>query len=130
MIAYLKKLFNKEQDECSTLPENEKSSFFLKVDNHTLGVLISDKGEWLFKYTDEFKKLQDQYKTIVGFPDLNKEYHSELLWPFFQIRIPGLKQPAIKEIIAKENINEKNEAALLKRFGRKSISNPYELLPA
>ncbi len=46
---------------------------------------------------------------------------------FFQTCIPGLKQPAVKEILDKENINVENEAALLKRFGKKTISNPYEL---
>ena len=61
-------------------------------------------------------------------PDLDKVYKKETLWPFFLVRIPGLKQPAIKEIIEKENIDSQNEAALLKRFGKHSISNPYELI--
>ena len=44
-----------------------------------------------------------------------------------EARIPGLKQPAIKEILEKESIDKENEAALLVRFGRKTIANPYEL---
>jgi len=50
-----------------------------------------------------------------------------LLWPFFGIRIPGLKQPAIQEILRNENIETDNDVELLKRFGQKTISNPYEL---
>jgi hypothetical protein len=59
---------------------------------------------------------------------LTKVYRKDSLWPFFLVRIPGLKQPAIKEIIEKENIDTENEVELLKRFGQKSISNPYELI--
>lgn len=83
-------------------------------------------GEWTFKYSDEFK-IQNEYHKIIGFPELDEEYKSNDLWPFFRIRIPGLKQPAIREIIEKENI-QTNEFELLKRFGKKTISNPYELV--
>ena len=48
---------------------------------------------------------------------------------FFPDSHSGLKQPAIKEIIEKENLDTENEAALLKRFGKHSIANPYELIP-
>jgi hypothetical protein len=58
---------------------------------------------------------------------LTKEYTSPTLWPFFRVRIPGLKQPAVREIILKENLDIENEAALLKRFGERTISNRYIL---
>ena len=109
------------------LPKDEEAKFILKVDNIRIGALYCEKGEWFFKYTEDFKNHSEEYNRIVGFPDLNKIYKSETLWPFFQIRIPGLKQPAIQEILAKEKIDKANEVALLKRFGNKSISNPYEL---
>ena len=109
------------------LPKEEQAKFILTVDNIEVGVLHSQDGEWVFKYTEEFKKHTDEYKLIVGFPDVNKEYRSDTLWPFFRIRIPGLKQPAVKEILEKERIDKENEAALLVRFGRKTIANPYEL---
>ncbi|KAK6033622.1 hypothetical protein OSTOST_00220 [Ostertagia ostertagi] len=44
------------------------------------------------------------------------------------IRIPGLKQPAIQEILKREKIDSGNDIELLKRFGQKTISNPYELM--
>jgi HipA-like protein len=89
--------------------------------------LYCEKGEWYYKYADDFKSHSEEYNRIVGFPDLDKTYKSDSLWPFFQIRIPGLKQPAIQEILEKEKIDQANEVALLKRFGKKTISNPYEL---
>lgn len=110
------------------LPKDEEAKFILKVDGLRIGTLYCEKGEWYFKYTEEFKEHSNEYNRIVGFSDLNKTYKSDTLWPFFQIRIPGLKQPAIQEILEKEKIDKDNEVALLKRFGQKSISNPYELV--
>lgn len=109
------------------VPKNEEAKFILKVDKIRMGTLYCKDGDWYFKYSNEFKDRSDEYNRIVGFPDLNKTYKSETLWPFFQIRIPGLKQPSVQEIIKEEKIDQTNEAALLKRFGKKTISNPYEL---
>ena len=112
------------------LPKDEEAKFILTVDKIRSGTLYCEKGEWYFKYADDFKNHSDEYNRIVGFPDLDKTYKSDSLWPFFQIRIPGLKQPAIQEIIEKEKIDQANEVALLKRFGEKTISNPYQLVMA
>lgn len=112
------------------LPKDEEAKFILTVDKIRIGTLYCEKGEWYFKYADDFKNHSDEYNRIVGFPDLDKIYKSDSLWPFFQIRIPGLKQPAIQEIIKKEKIDQANEVALLKRFGEKTISNPYQLVMA
>jgi hypothetical protein len=38
-----------------------------------------------------------------------------------------LGQPRIREIIKAEQLDINNEAQLLRRFGRKTIANPYEL---
>jgi HipA-like protein len=131
MLNKIKNWFNKgEADLEIHLPKDEKDTFILKVDNIELGVLHCENGEWVFNYTENFKQLQNEYTHIVGFPNINKVYHSETLWPFFRIRIPGLKQPSVQEIIKKENIDQHNEAALLKRFGYKTIANPYELVYA
>ncbi|HCN82768.1 MAG TPA: hypothetical protein DIT07_03990 [Sphingobacteriaceae bacterium] len=128
MLSLLKKLFSKGDEPVIThLPEEENATFELKVDKIKIGILHCEHGEWQFKYTDEFKQHKDEYNRIIGFPDLDKVYKDVTLWPFFQTRIPGLKQPEVREIIEKEKINVENEAALLKRFGKKTISNPYEL---
>lgn len=129
MFSKFRKYFSKgeEEDYSAELPKNQRITFKLKVDDLTLGVLTCENGEWKFAYTEEFKQDQQEYKRIVGFPHLDKVYRSDTLWPFFRIRIPGLKQPAIQEIIQEEKIDQANEAELLKRFGRRSISNPYEL---
>jgi hypothetical protein len=54
-------------------------------------------------------------------------YTKDELWPFFIIRIPSLKQPKVQKIISKEEIDSTSQVELLKRFGEKSISNPFQL---
>ncbi len=127
MIKMLNKLFSKSEEEIDlVLPVKADGQMILKLENLVIGYLSCKNGEWTFKYSEEFKN-QNDYHKIIGFPELDEEYKSNDLWPFFRIRIPGLKQPAIREIIEIENI-QTNEYELLKRFGKKTISNPYELV--
>ncbi len=128
MIEKFINWFRKEEnDEVKLhLPSDGKEKFVLKLDTIEIGYLECREGTWYFYYVERFKKMEGLY-SIAGFPDLNKEYSSKSLWTFFQTRIPGLGQPLVKEILAKENIDKRNELALLKRFGKKTISNPYTL---
>ncbi|MCB9283015.1 MAG: hypothetical protein H6563_02990 [Lewinellaceae bacterium] len=133
MMEFLKKLFNKSEDDFSG-SESQNVRFILKIDDLELGILeigileFKD-GLWIFQYSEAFKN-QSKYSKVIGFSDLSKVYKSDVLWPFFKIRIPGLKQPMVQEVLKAENINQNDEASLLKRFGRKNISNPYLLEPA
>ena len=129
MISKIKKWFSKsEEDYAMHLPIKERATFVLKLKELEIGTLKCDGGTWEFQYSPEFKNNSEKHKTIVGFPDVNKVYTSDTLWPFFRVRIPGLKQPKIQEILEQEKIDVKNEVALLKRFGKKTIANPYSLL--
>lgn len=122
----LNKLFSKGDQPHDFSPNKEDAIMTLKLNDLVIGYLSCTNDEWSFVYSEEFRN-QNKFHSIVGFSNLEEEYKSKDLWPFFRIRIPGLKQPAIMEIVKKENI-ENNEYELLKRFGRTSISNPYELV--
>jgi len=130
MKELLRKIFSKTDDDTKDVSlsnsEIETTRFVLRISNIEIGYLTVENNEWVFMYSNEFKN-QDEFNTIPGFSDLNKIYRSQDLWPFFKIRIPGLKQPMIKEIIEKEKLDTKNEVQLLRRFGRKIISDPYLL---
>lgn len=120
--------FRKEEgDNRLGIPQDEQETFFLKLNDIHIGTLACKEGLWYYEYTPEFKQQNDLHK-IPGFSDVNKVYSSETLWPFFQTRIPGLGQPAIKDIIEQEKLDFRNEAVLLKRFGYKTISNPFTLM--
>lgn len=127
-MSIWRKIFNKpgENENLST-KNNGESKFVVRLDNIDIGYLEYSNNKWKFTYSNEFKS-QDKYHRIVGFSNLNKTYESDFLWPFFKVRIPGLKQPLIQEIIEKEKIDRNNEVDLLKRFGKNNISNPYKLL--
>lgn len=132
MINYIKKLINTSNeyklDNKSNIDNStEKNVFILKYKNLAIGELRFINNIWEFQYTEEFKKCSKEFNHIAGFSNLEKTYKNEELWPFFLTRIPGLKQPAIKEILEKEHIDASNKFELLKRFGRESIHNPYEL---
>lgn len=122
----LRLFYPKKSQKAQPVPKNEQGLFTLKLKELTVGYLQYKEGLWRFWYAEEFIE-QDTYDYIIGFLDPNKDYKSERLWPFFKIRIPGLGQPAVQEVLEEENIDPKNEAALLKRFGYESISNPFTL---
>lgn len=127
MKSLINRIYNKSsKDEFELNMENE-TQFNLKIDNILIGILYTKDKYWFFEYSEEFKNNKDKYYRMVGFSDLDKIYKSDVLWPFFKIRIPGLKQPLIIEILKKENINSDDEVELLKRFGKEVISNPYKL---
>lgn len=102
------------------------AKFLISYQNLNIGELELKDGIWKFFYSDDFKN-QVNLAPLPEFPDINKVYSSQVLWTFFVVRIPGLKQPHIQDIIHDENIDANNEVELLKRFGKRTISNPYEL---
>jgi HipA-like protein len=107
-------------------PPEVKAKFLLKYDNLLVGTLSVEDGLWKFEYSDEFKR-DGSMRPIVGFPDVNKIYQSDELWQFFASRIPSPEQAEVEEILRRENIEEDDAVTLLKRFGRKTITNPFEL---
>lgn len=106
-------------------PKNVQAKFNLYYKQIEIGTLELKNELWLFRYFESFKK-QTFLKPISDFPDLNKEYQSKELWPFFTIRVPSIEHPKIKNLIKLKYIN--NIVDLLIRFGNKSIANPYNLM--
>lgn len=127
-ISTLKKMLSRQDGrEGLHTPKHEEADFLLQDRDLEVGRLWLQDGKWHFKYADAFRRKKDIYP-IINFPHLDKQYVSEALWPFFAIRIPGLKQPAIQRILRDENIDECNEAQLLKRFGETTIANSFTLI--
>lgn len=91
-----------------------------------IGTLLLKEGNWIFEYSRQFKE-QDVIKPLVDFPDINKVYKSSELYPFFMERIPSLSQPKVQKTLEKEKIDSDNPVQLLKRFGKTTITNPFEL---
>ena len=88
-----------------------------------VGTLLYSAGVWYFSYSNEFK-LQNRILPLANFPSKDKEYSTRDLWPFFASRIPSNAQLQIEKDKPKEDV-----VTLLRRFGRRTVANPYELFP-
>ena len=67
---------------------------------------------------------------LTDFPDLERVYEDKDLWPFFSQRIPSLQQPAVQAYMRKRQLSEIDQATLLRRFGQRTVANPFELVVA
>ena len=113
--------------------ENDKLSkvkFVIKYKSLNIAELTTDEeNNYVFKYTDDFKeqynKEEKYVRKIAGFKNVDKIYKSKYLYPFFLSRIPDPKRPIIHEIVQKEKIDPNNPLALLERFARKTLDNPF-----
>ncbi len=128
LLHKLKNFWKAEGAEEMFTPTEEQYAFTLEYKNLEIGTLRVQDGEWIFKYSEEFKQ-QQQLKPLVDFPSIHKEYRSKELWPFFASRIPSLNIPTVQETVRKRNIDAHNEVQMLSEFGRRTITNPFLLMP-
>lgn len=124
-LKYILKWRPAELSEVKT-PQNVDAAFHLTLNSMEIGTLLLHKGQWIFKYSDTFKN-QNNLMPIMNFPDKEKKYESNQLWPFFSSRIPGPGQPIVKDFLNKKGIEKADEVTLLQYFGKRTISNPYIL---
>lgn len=97
------------------------TAYKLMLDNMLVGVLYKEDGNWVFEYSEAFKK-QKKYRPIVNFSNKEKKYVSKELFPFFRTRIPGKGQLKLRK---EENCDVET---LLKKYGEHSATNPFALL--
>jgi len=105
--------------------------FRLVYENNEIGTLEFSNNQWRFVYSEWFKN-QSELKPFANFPEVTREYVSDDLPPFFESRLPGVSQPQVEAFLkGKTQVSEgETKAALLKQFGRRTITNPFELTPA
>ncbi|HVA46107.1 MAG TPA: HipA N-terminal domain-containing protein [Pirellulales bacterium] len=115
------------KDEKLRAPPDARADFQLRFKGMTIGILSAADGEWTFRYTDDFRR-SGELRPIVEFPDVDKVYKSDELWPFFVMRLPSLKQPSVRDIVKSEAIDDSDEVELLRRFGKRTIASPFELV--
>lgn len=127
MLNKIKKIFWKTEDmDFTDSPDNSAGEFKLMYNHTVVGSLIYNGKEWTFQYSTEFEK--DRLSTIIDFPNSNKIYKSDTLWPFFAARIPALNQPYQLKKIKRFNVDSKNSLELLKLFGKRTVANPFVLI--
>lgn len=107
-------------------PPGVRAKFFLKLDGLLVGTLSVEDSLWTFEYSQQFRQF-DVLRPIVEFPDVNKTYKSSELWQFFASRIPSPEQAEVAEILRREHIEEDDAVSLLKKFGQRTVANPFHL---
>lgn len=91
-----------------------------------VGRLEEGPGGWAFAYSKDFQG-QNRVKALADFPKKTKLYRFEELWPFFASRIPSLEQPKVQRQLREENIDADDIGALLRRYGKRTITNAFIL---
>jgi len=127
MIKRLKKYLTPGSHRRLKMKESEEATFRLMLGEIEVGRLGFKGGKWVYSYSEDFKETKG-IKTLAGFPNIETTYISEELWPFFLSRIPSLSRERVKKLIEEEGIEENDLLALLSRFGKRTITNPFELL--
>ena len=125
MTQKFKKVFarlfwSESQNEMVLTPDND-ATFHVNLGRLLVGTLLYSDGVWYFNYSDEFKS-QNRILPLANFPSKEKEYSAKELWPFFASRIPSNAQLQLDKDTPQEDI-----VTLLRRFGRRTVANPYEL---
>lgn len=116
------RLFWSENFREENIFSNESEARFdIKLDHLLIGTLIYNREKWSFSYSEEFK-LQNQISPLTNFPVKERLYESKDLWPFFALRIPSNAQLQLGRNQQKDDIIK-----LLSKYGRRTITNPYEL---
>lgn len=131
MLKHFKK-YIRSQAKTKDLPctyeqINQNPKFQLKYQEHIIGYLDYDGNVWVFYYSEWFKN-QDDLKSLFEFPVKDKIYSSNELWPFFESRIPSIKQPKIQEYLDSHPSDRNNKVKLLEIYGITSVNNPYKLI--
>ncbi|MDQ3688056.1 MAG: HipA N-terminal domain-containing protein [Acidobacteriota bacterium] len=107
-------------------PPEVRVKFLLTYDDLLMGTLSVKNGVWTFEYSEDFRR-SGELRPLVEFPDVEKTYVNEELWQFFASRIPSPEQAEVGEILKREHIEEDDAVSLLRRFGKRTVANPFEL---
>lgn len=110
-----------------TVITDQEAEFKLYLPEIEVGKLSFKDGKWFFSYSEEFKRTEI-YLPIADFPNFEKSYTNETLWPFFLSRIPSVARNSIKDTIEEEKIDRTDLLEMLSRFGKRTITNPYLLV--
>jgi HipA-like protein len=100
-----------------------KVLFELKYKEVSIGFLEFSGSQWSFYYAESFK-IQNEIAPIISFPNKELKYHGTELWSFFASRIPDNTSSESSDTFKKSNENLVDQ---LKSYGRKTITNPFDL---
>lgn len=79
---------------------------------------LTKNGQYEFQYGEEVQSaINDGFKPLLCFPDLDKVYKDNRLFTIFASRLPDKKRKNIRAILNKYGLDEYDDYMLLKRSG-------------
>ncbi|MCA1763827.1 MAG: HipA N-terminal domain-containing protein [Flavobacteriales bacterium] len=127
MLKKIKKILLPTDQQEYRVDKKMTHHFVLKLGSLDVGYLSYSNGKWSFEYTQAFKDAAG-VKTLANFPDIEKRYTSDTLWPFFAARIPSLSRKRVLKRANEKGIDKQDIGSLLKLFGVKTLTNPFTLV--
>jgi hypothetical protein len=112
--------------EVSETPRGAWLELSLETEGGTarIGALSVEGDEYVFRYDPGFAA-KPVAEPIFGFPDLTREYRSTRLWPFFEVRMPPVDRPDVREVLARDDIEPTDTLAVLGRLSARAVASPY-----
>jgi hypothetical protein len=102
---------------------------------YVLGALCRDKAnsKYYFKLSENYVKKAEEANfsmAMLPFSDINRIYESDILFPFFRMRIPkiqNLDEDDIKELLKEYGMKEFDEFEFLKKSKGKVMTDHFIL---
>ncbi|MBE6083811.1 MAG: DNA-binding protein [Tissierellaceae bacterium] len=91
---------------------------------------LSKNGKYQFKYRvkDVGKAIENGFKPLIAFPNIDEVYESYVIFPAFSSRLPDKRRKDIKEILEKYKLEKYDEFELLKKSGGKLPTDSLEFI--
>lgn len=87
------------------------------------------EGQYEFCYCDEVHDaIKAGFSPLLCFPDIDKVYRDNKLFPIFSSRLPDKKRKDIRNILDKYELEEYDEYTLLKRSGARLPIDQLEFI--
>ena len=113
-----------------SLPSEHALEVYLPVGDSErvlVGTLRRERSEVVFRYAPEFRR-RGELPAIADFPEKDREYRSQTLWPFFEQRLPPIKRAdVVRKLKSKSLSAQADRFVLLAELGRTTLTSPYEL---
>jgi len=85
-----------------------------------IGELSCEGDAFVFRYEPSYDG-----PPTSAFPDKDSPYKSDVLWPFFEVRVPPTSRKDVQDVMSRVNADDPLE--VLAVLGGVSVTNPYEL---
>lgn len=95
---------------------------------YIVGHLVKN-GQYEFRYAEELHDaMEDGFTPLLCFPDVDKVYRDQKLFPVFTSRLPDKRRKDIQNILKKYDLEQYDEYLLLKRSGARLPIDNFEFI--